>query len=390
MQNKLLLWGGLGPYLIFGGYFIYSFKWIGLPCVLLCLLMNITWPKYNLINGARETWHWLVLLIYAYVSSTQTNGPNEVYELTFLSIGVLMLLLIASLDSGGLTIKKILPMVTLMMLIPTIDFYVETFVLGVRMGTQSACFSNPNRYAVFISLMMPFHIYHYLITRKAWMLCLVGLFFSSVLMAGARFAMMSIVGQLIIYFVYAIYSKHGKWVALLLGCCVGLLSLPIFVLILNESGNSILDQVKPYSSVGIRAAMTVDAIGIIKEYWLFGIGTGNVRYEYGYFNKLINPGFGEGVGVIQLHNFFLQLMTTYGVFMFGLITLFFTKMILKSKKLILEKDSRGIIGLMLIMTLPLMLMGPSYVFDYSPFYFSVGLLVLMLKGQNKNFRMKKE
>jgi len=382
MQINLLVWFVLGPYLLFGGYFVYSFKLLGLPVLALVLLTNIPFPFINFSRGFQYSWFWIMLLFYSGVSLLLTDGPLKIYEFSGILLGTFFIHLFCNLPKNEGVKKKLLDLSSLLIVIIEIHSILE-ILTGTRIGTQSACFSNPNRFAMAISMLFPFVFYALNKKSKLMLTSFVLLSIASVYLAGARFALLAIFAQLFVLGMLKIHKKFGSFVAINSLIIAILTSMPLIYIMLMEGGKSIVDQFRPYTSLGIRATMIVDALSILKENWLFGVGTGNIKTEYGYFSRLINSFGVDDAVVLQLHNFFLQLLVSYGLIAFTMFAFWYLQVLKSFLKKQMDQKVRSA-GLMYLLSFPIMTLGPSYVFDYSPFYFSLGMLLFLFEASKKH------
>jgi len=187
--------------------------------------------------------------------------------------------------------------------------------------TPTAVFYNPNDFATFLSLSAPFLLSFFFFSKKIlYRLIFLVSFFALLyvlISTGSRANFIAIFLEIVFFvIVFFTFQTNRKEIYILI--TVSLMALLLFPKKLAEKVNfvirniqSVLSQLTAEShSMGERLNLARNGLLFLLSTWGFGVGAGNVevwmktRAQYNTGNK------------INIHNWFLEVLVNYGIFIF--------------------------------------------------------------------------
>jgi len=174
-------------------------------------------------------------------------------------------------------------------------------------------FGNPNNYAAFLSLCLPFLIWSARVEsrwrRFAYVLLCVALLVL-IVVSGGRLAQLAVGLELILLLVFV--SFRGKRLVLLTGTALVVFSLLLSPDYLEENSSlkllRIYDEFVTGGSATIRLNLFRDGVDFVRRSWGMGVGPAN-------FQHMLTTGQGPypTEGFVNPHNFWLEIASQYGV-----------------------------------------------------------------------------
>jgi len=234
---------------------------------------------------------------------------------------------------------------TIMMIFLAVCFWEHHFRYNVGVGGSAIFFErgipngfmvNPNDLATFLTLYLPF-LYCMVKYGKHILIKLVGLagiplVFHVILLTRSRANLFTLVIMVLaaIYFLEPwknIKKIKSKWI-IPIAVTVGLSILVISYsqeawyfwakekqMLINQ-----FSSLNESSSVSIRVTLLKQGLVILKEHYFMGVGAGNVEYHMEQYKNLTQ-------GIVNMHNWWGEVLINYGVVLWGFFLYFFVKMI---------------------------------------------------------------
>ena len=283
------------------------------------LLFFIFWIIYSFVqllwvidlNEATKAIYYLVfyfILLYVIINLNDKNNFIKADKLLYL-IGVILILF---------GIIEIFFNVHL----PTSRLFKEEMSIQ-NMNKATAVFYNENDFSMFLVLLFPFFLINLLENQKAnkfFSIFMLILTFYIVIANEARLALFSLLLQIISIIFFNINKRRGIIIIFLVAVIISMLS---FYLI-----EDIIEELKTeFNLTGASASVRLDLIRkgfeLLLGSYLLGVGPGNFEAN---IIKVTN---GAGIyGIINSHNWWIELMTNYGLIIFSLYLFIFIKMLI--------------------------------------------------------------
>ncbi|WP_340002303.1 O-antigen ligase family protein [Oceanobacillus sp. FSL K6-0127] len=354
-------------YLLSGGYSFYNFVYmlpIGIYLISIISLkknrLSLVWPFKN--------WNifFMILLMYSTFYMIFSGGEKSIYETMHIFLGIIIFTLTISFINDGKRFERLIVIIKLTMLIVIIHSLIN-FLFDMRI---TASYSNENRLASFLVLFMPFILSEILARKKTFSnVLMVLLVFVVLLLSDARFNQLGFIVQLAIFIYFFIRNlkikKIGYLLPIILMILIVVIPFQFFKVTQDQYGRNIIEQyTNQYSSMNERTVMIENGFNQFTKNLLLGVGPDQIDTGTNYEN---------------FHNFFIQLMASYGLIpIIGFIILYFN-LFLHYKKL--KSDNTSIYSYALILFLlsfPLICLAPSYIFDFRPFYMVFAVFISLI------------
>jgi len=198
------------------------------------------------------------------------------------------------------------------------------------MNVPTGVFHNQNNYAMALTLSIPFAIafcrYKKRVLAKLFGLFLVLSACYLIVITGSRANILAVLLEVIfLWLVFLNSQDRTKYVIVV----VGLVALSILVIpgLLQSFQNEILSNLNSLvvntkmwrGSIRIRFNLVRNGLVFLRSTWGFGVGAGNAEYWMANFGKYFTE------GVLSLHNWWLENLTNYGIFIFsGYLAVYFS------------------------------------------------------------------
>ena len=203
--------------------------------------------------------------------------------------------------------------------LPVSGFFGETRTKFMFMPT--GIFYNPNDYSTFLTLSMPFSIGIVHFGRKKYLrffgLCSVLGAFYLIVVTGSRANMIAVLFELIFIFMFLLNLRRKFKLVITVGICIILLFMflrgPVqgFFSQIGAELNSIVSQTESRTgSVGVRMNLVRNGLLFLYSTIGFGVGAGNAEYYMTNFSQYYTA------GIINPHNWWLEILIDYGILVF--------------------------------------------------------------------------
>jgi len=232
----------------------------------------------------------------------------------------------------------------------------ESIVRQYKVFMPSTVFYNPNDFAFFLVLSIPFVFMWIKYTKKKPLQIIGGILLLIMiyllLMTYSRASYIAIILELVFFFVFLLKFKHKiRFITAIVGG-----SLPVIVLYYQQIKQFVdlfIEQIfsltSKYSlttgSVFVRINLIKNALFFLWKTAGFGVGAGNVEYWMRNFS-LYNTR-----GILNLHNWWIEILTNYGVVIFVGYVIFYLSLLRGLYKIYInerEADIRMISGALLL------------------------------------------
>ena len=214
-------------------------------------------------------------------------------------------------------------------------FQVSAFLDETRvrfMYMPTGVFHNPNDYATFLALSIPFGIGiirygHKKYLRFSGLLCIISSFYL-IVAAGSRANIIAVLFELTFVLLFLLNFKRKIKSVIIIGVCAFLLLIflpgPVQELF-SQIGwelNSVVSQTKQMTgSVGVRMNLVRNGLLFLYSTVGFGVGAGNSEYymaNFAHYNT---------AGILNPHNWWLEILINYGIFIFIGYVIFYIEII---------------------------------------------------------------
>ncbi len=222
-------------------------------------------------------------------------------------------------------------------------FKIAPYAKDSFMHAPRATFTGPNEYATYLSLNIPFVItfIRYGSNKTLKLAGLIGLLLCLYLLiyTQSRANYIAVMFGLIFWYLYLVRNPTTKMAIAMMITALGLLLIlfsgPIIATIddIFISQMTSLTQSTEEGSVNIRMNLIKNSVQFLLDSFGLGIGAGNSEYymrNYGIYNTH---------GITNVHNWWVELLTEYGVFIFMLYLIFYLSIILKLIRMYKESHS---------------------------------------------------
>ncbi|MGI6685256.1 MAG: O-antigen ligase family protein [Bacillota bacterium] len=203
-------------------------------------------------------------------------------------------------------------------------------------GVPNGFMANPNDLATFLTLYLPFLYCLVRYGNNLWIriVGLVGipLTFHVILLTRSRANLFSL-GIMILAAIYFLKPWKNitkikfKWIipiGVFLALCIFMVSYSQEVWYFWAKERQLLanqfTSLEDSSSVTIRLTLLKQGALLLKEHYFLGVGAGNVEYHMAQFKDMTQ-------GIVNMHNWWGEVLINYGVVLWGLYLFFFVKMI---------------------------------------------------------------
>jgi len=200
------------------------------------------------------------------------------------------------------------------------------------MYRPTGVFKNPNDYATFLALSIPFAL-GLLRYAKRWLPRLIGLStalaaFYLIVVTGSRANILAVLLELVFLVLLLTDISQKVKVATAATVCVAialfLLPGPIHELAakITREFSSIATQAElSTGSVAIRTNLALDGLVFLYSTAGFGVGAGNAEYWMANYARY------DTAGILNLHNWWLEILVNYGLFIFVGYVMFYASLV---------------------------------------------------------------
>jgi len=246
----------------------------------------------------------------------------------------------------------------------------------VKRFMPSAVFHNPNDFATYLAISTPFLLsfinHQKYLFKKVFGLILLFLSLFLILKTFSRVNYLAVFIEFAFFFVFMLKIK-GKFKTVII---VVLLFIFLYVLFTKHTIELLQNINVQISSLFIRSKMFKGSIAmrynLIKNSLIFlfksagfGVGAGNLEYYMSHFAKY------EAWGILNVHNWWIEILTNYGVFIFTGYLIFYLTLIFnlyKACKRIVNKTEKMICEALIVSLIGFSFasIGPSSIITFKP------------------------
>jgi len=227
--------------------------------------------------------------------------------------------------------------------LPVSGFFGETRTRFMFMPT--GVFRNSNDYAAFLALSIPFGIGIIRYGRKKYLrlygLCgALGAFYL-IVATGSRANVIAVLFELFFIFMFLLNLRRKLKLVITVAICIVLLFMflpgPLQGFFSQITGelNSVVSQTKQMTgSVGVRMNLVRNGLLFLYSTVGFGVGAGNSEYymaNFAHYNT---------AGILNPHNWWLEILINYGIFIFIGYVIFYIEIIRNLWKIYRRKQTR--------------------------------------------------
>jgi teichuronic acid biosynthesis protein TuaE len=266
--------------------------------------------------------------------------------------------------------------------------------------TPTAVFYNPNNFASFLTLSTPFVLSFFFFSRKYYRIFFLLMFLTLLyvlILTGSRLNYLALFIIIVYFIAVALFSRRNniKLYILIIG---SLLLLLVFRgRVIQEIGSTMYsiqslttEIADPTTSIGIRINLIRNGFSFLLSTWGFGVGAGN--FETWMQTRAL---YGTG-NIINTHNWFLEVLVNYGIYIFIGYVVFYWSMLKKTYKILRthwDDPKMRLVGVAILGSLVGLLLAsmvPSSVFGFKPHWLihALGLSYINIGMKNSNQHIK--
>lgn len=269
----------------------------------------------------------------------------------------------------------------------------EYYVRADVMYRPTGVFNNPNDYATFLALSIPFGLSLARYCQKLWLRAfgVAGILLSGyfILVTGSRGSLVTVLLELAFLWFFLVQGAWRlKWAATLVGM-VGVVLMvaptPARVILANASNQlaSILyDMPRESGSIYVRWNLVKNGLLFVYSNGGFGVGAGNAEHWMANFAHY------DTFGILNPHNWWLELLINYGVFIFAGYILFYVGLIRElwraykntdgAQRMICESLLLSLVGLSIASV------SPSSIMAFTPQWLLFAFTLAFLNGWRRS------
>ncbi|MBA4538053.1 O-antigen ligase family protein [Bacillus aquiflavi] len=366
------------------------------------LIFKPKWANYNEIRI--YLLFFLIWFSYGGVAVLWSNDPNlAIRQLYYFSMFILFILLLVKVLSAQESYKWVYRIFwvigVLMVGLSFIEMITNIHLPTSRLYNQDTAqyistgfFYNENDHAYFLVLIAPFFLLN--ITRKKILLSIINAMiyaaiFIVIYINDSKAALISLFLQIVIMNLFILDYKKIYKVLLSSVALFGIIGVFFFTPV-GEKVLTILNSLKfSNGSAFVRLNLYLNGLYALSDHWFFGVGPGN-------FITNIYENFNTG-GIINPHNWWIEILTEYGVFIFGLYLLFFVSLIIQLFKIGKSKISESKVSIALFLSFIgfiLASIGPSSLFYHWTMWLFYGVAIAIINNvrikQKKTLNIKQK
>ncbi len=271
--------------------------------------------------------------------------------------------------------------------LPSSGYFEETRLVFMYLPT--GVFGNPNNYASYLALSIPFGLSLARYSRKLFLRVggIAAVLASGylILAAGSRGNLVAVLVALAFLWLFLVRrSRKVAWivvVALAIGTAllvVPRLVSPVLDSAADEISSLLRDVPLEQASIQIRWNLIRNSMNFVFDTAGFGVGAGNAEYWMANFSRY------ETFGILNLHNWWLELLTDYGLLVFGAYVVFYLSLVRalwREWKRTADRRQRMVCEALLLslVTFSIASMSPSSVMAFAPHWLLIAFSLAFLR-----------
>lgn len=258
---------------------------------------------------------------------------------------------------------------------------------GTGRSLPSVVFANTNNFSSFLTLVFPFllALFRYKKNKLHKILSIVGMAAVIFLLiaSGSRGNLLAVGVQILFLFLFLMNIKN-KFKFILLGVII----LPIILINFSENVtqiiqmfNSILNSISSGRGSGfIRLNLILNGLYFLYNSFGFGVGAGNIEFY------MRNNAIFETFGIENMHNWWFEIITNYGIIIFMLYLMFFIRIFFKIY-MIRKTENNKIFSEAILLSLVGFIfasISPSTFIAFRPQWIIIGIAIAYINSHKKD------
>ncbi|MFD1780010.1 O-antigen ligase family protein [Fredinandcohnia salidurans] len=332
---------------------------------------SILWAT-NKVEGIKELYYFgvFILLVIAIIESLNRKNLLQWINYSFILI-------------GSVTIALSLLELAFNFHLGTSRYVIdEKFEeLGLRVAT--AFFYNENDLSLFLVMITPF----FLMIKKPFQLPILGAILFIMFMNGSRIAILAFLIQIIV-FLFMLYRPRLvnliKFLLVFTPLFIG-----VFIYFSGDIINKVIEitGVAEQGSTSTRISLILNGIYSNINYFLLGVGSGNFQYH-------VNQEKFNTNGIVNPHNWWIEVSTNYGIIVFAFYLAFLIFLVKKLWQIYKRNNEASALAFCLFLSyigFVIACIGPSRLFYFWPMWLLYGVSLAFIntayekKGHIKEF-----
>ncbi|MCC3356920.1 O-antigen ligase family protein [Bacillus sp. REN16] len=327
--------------------------------------ISILWAT-NKVEGIKELYYFgvFILLVFSIVETLDRKDLLKWINYSFILIGIVT--------------------IVLSLLELAFDFHLSTsrYVIeadtygGLGLRVATAFFYNENDLSLFLVMITPFFLIQF--RKYGIQLFILGLIFFIMFMNGSRIAILAFLFQILI-FLFMLYRTHlVNFLKFLL------IFTPLFIGVVLYFSGDIVDKIieitgiAAHGSTSARINLILTGINSILDSFLFGVGAGNFQFHV---NGLYDTN-----GIVNPHNWWLEVSTNYGVDVFVFYLAFLIFLFRKLWQIYKQNNEASLLAFCLLLSyvgFVIACIGPSRLFYFWPMWLLYGATLAFINATNQ-------
>ncbi|MDF2037673.1 O-antigen ligase family protein [Cytobacillus oceanisediminis] len=341
-------------------------------------------------------WFYYGALSLVWTSNKGTAVKELYYFAVFLLLIIVLIFLLQHLKSSLIT-KTFWISGFVLVLISVLEFKfnihlpTSRFVIEAERFTDATAsratgfFYNENDFALYLVMIVPFYLAGLLKKPILFKLVNIGLLIAIFLITylnDARLSVMAIVLQILLFALISFKNliKHGTRLFLLFSPLLLLAAAGIFYYLANAS---LFEGIKAGQGSGfIRMNLYLSGLYASFKSFMLGVGPGNFQHHI-YFNTL---------GFTNPHNWWLEILTNYGLFIFAGYCVFFGYILIQLYLIYWSDNKKNKLALTLFLSFigfAIACLGPSSLFYFWPMWLLYGVTLGYIVQKRKYLRRER-
>lgn len=309
----------------------------------------------------------IIWLTYSIITIVWANSKVDVLRYTYFLLSAFLLIYFSICNFRSMRdFKKVSLIILSIYILFCIVGLVEVFtgwhlpISAANMyrssekGTPTSFFVNPNDFASFLTIYLPIIFIAYtLFKNKLIKFAIILISLCSVFLIVKTDSRANLLGILLFMIIYValVNSKQKMKVFVATGIVIVLIITMSPVNIVNIVSDAVsslksMNTDYSYGSMGIRKNLIKNGILMLKDTMFLGVGAGNVEANMSKYSAI-----NYTVGITNMHNFWIEILACYGVFIFIYFIYIFSNIFMTlvvMYRRVSNKEDQSIIRLLLV------------------------------------------
>lgn len=266
--------------------------------------------------------------------------------------------------------------------LPTSMFSNETLMRSINIKGASGIFYNINDYCAFICMFLPLLYSDITVGNKIKIrLFRISMFIIALFIMLYDDANICIVASILSFIIYTCVFKglfQRRKLIVLFSSFPAIIICALFVIkhLIQILNRQIHNYMNSCGSMYLRITGYKKALASLPKTFFMGVGPGNYP---NYFSEVLKT-----EGLINPHNFWLEILTEYGLILFTLVVLFGIILIIRCIRISKKKNcDDAVVAVVMCISFTIGCLAPSSFLRYSYYWLILGVIFSVLK-KNKN------